>query len=50
MRSMLHTPFTTVLFTGGAMPVNKILKLETFRELGPEITYFLERRELESSM
>ena len=28
------------------MPVNKELKLETFRELGPEITYFLERREL----
>ena len=34
------------LIYGGAMPVNKILKLETFRELGPEITYFLERREL----
>ena len=34
------------LIYGGAMPVNKVLKLETFRELGPEITYFLERREL----
>ena len=34
------------LIYGGAMPVNKTLKLETFRELGPEITYFLERREL----
>ena len=36
------------LIYGGAMPVNKVLKLETFRELGPEITYFLERRELRS--
>ena len=26
------------LIYGGAMPVNKVLKLETFRELGPEIT------------
>ena len=34
------------LIYGGAMPVNKTLKLEVFRELGPEITYFLERREL----
>lgn len=34
------------LIIGGAMPVNKQLKLETFRELGPEITYFLERREI----
>ncbi len=34
------------LIYGGAMPVNKVLKLENFRELGPEITYFLERREL----
>ena len=34
------------LIYGGAMPVNKVLRLETFRELGPEITYFLERREL----
>ena len=33
------------LIYGGAMPVNKTLKLEVFRELGPEITYFLERRE-----
>ena len=32
------------LIYGGAMPVNKVLKLETFRELGPEITYFLERQ------
>lgn len=31
---------------GGVMPVTKTLKLETFHELGPEITYFLERREL----
>ena len=30
------------LIYGGAMPVNKVLKLETFRELGPEITYFLD--------
>lgn len=34
------------LIYGGVMPVNKVLKLDTFRELGPEITYFLERREL----
>lgn len=34
------------LIYGGIMPVTKTLKLETFRELGPEITYFLERREL----
>ena len=34
------------LIYGGAMPVNKTLKLEVFRELGPEITYFLERREI----
>lgn len=34
------------LIYGGIMPVGKTLKLETFRELGPEITYFLERREL----
>ena len=34
------------LIYGGVMPVQKELKLETFRELGPEITYFLERREL----
>ena len=34
------------LIYGGAMPVNKVLKLEVFPELGPEITYFLERREL----
>lgn len=34
------------LIYGGVMPVSKTLKLETFRELGPEITYFLERREL----
>ena len=46
-------PYTTLfrslydrLIYGGAMPVNKTLKLEVFRELGPEITYFLERREL----
>ncbi len=34
------------LIYGGAMPVGKVLKLETFRELGPDVTYFLERREL----
>ncbi len=34
------------LIYGGVMPVTKELKLETFKELGPEITYFLERREL----
>ena len=37
---------TYTLYDRGVMPVNKVLKLETFRELGPEITYFLERREL----
>ncbi len=31
------------------MPVNKILKLETFRELGPKSLYFLERREIQES-
>ena len=31
---------------GGIMPVNKVLKLEKFHELGPDVTYFLERREL----
>ena len=44
------TPITYTLYDrliyGGVMPVNKVLKLDTFRELGPEITYFLERREL----
>ena len=34
------------LIYGGVMPVSKELKLETFKELGPEITYFCERREL----
>ncbi len=31
---------------GGAMPVEKTLTLDVIHDLGPEITYFLERREL----
>ncbi|MDO4948776.1 MAG: 5-dehydro-4-deoxy-D-glucuronate isomerase [Bacteroidales bacterium] len=34
------------LIYGGVMPVNKELKLEWFRELGPDVKFFLERREL----
>ncbi|MGN0035773.1 MAG: 5-dehydro-4-deoxy-D-glucuronate isomerase [Bacteroidaceae bacterium] len=43
--NLTYTLYDRLIY-GGAMPVNKVLKLETFRELGPEITYFLERREL----
>ena len=38
------------LIYGGAMPVNKTLKLEVFRELGPEITYFLDAANWVSSI
>ena len=43
--NLTYTLYDRLIY-GGAMPVNKELKLETFRELGPDITYFLERREL----
>lgn len=43
--NLTYTLYDRLIY-GGAMPVNKTLKLEVFRELGPEITYFLERREL----
>ena len=43
--NLTYTLYDRLIY-GGVMPVNKVLKLETFRELGPEITYFLERREL----
>ncbi len=43
--NLTYTLYDRLIY-GGVMPVNKELKLETFRELGPEITYFLERREL----
>lgn len=43
--NLTYTLYDRLIY-GGAMPVNKVLRLETFRELGPEITYFLERREL----
>lgn len=43
--NLTYTLYDRLIY-GGAMPVAKELKLETFRELGPEITYFLERREL----
>ena len=44
----IHLTYTLYdrLIYGGIMPVNETLKLEAFHELGPEITYFLERREL----
>ncbi len=40
-----YTLYERLIF-GGVMPVEKELKLEIFHDLGPEITYFLERREL----
>lgn len=43
--NLTYTLYDRLIY-GGVMPVAKTLKLETFRELGPEITYFLERREL----
>lgn len=43
--NLTYTLYDRLIY-GGAMPVNKELKLETFHELGPDITYFLERREL----
>lgn len=43
--NLTYTLYDRLIY-GGIMPVNKSLKLETFHELGPEITYFLERREL----
>lgn len=43
--NLTYTLYDRLIY-GGAMPVAKALKLETFRDLGPEITYFLERREL----
>lgn len=43
--NLTYTLYDRLIY-GGVMPVSKTLKLETFRELGPEITYFLERREL----
>ena len=43
--NLTYTLYDRLIY-GGVMPVNKVLKLETFHELGPEITYFLERREL----
>lgn len=43
--NLTYTLYDRLVY-GGIMPVNKELKLEIFRELGPEITYFLERREL----
>ena len=43
--NLTYTLYDRLIY-GGVMPVQKTLKLETFRELGPEITYFLERREL----
>lgn len=44
----IHLTYTLYdrLIYGGVVPVTTELKLEVFRELGPEITYFLERREL----
>ena len=43
--NLTYTLYDRLIY-GGVMPVAKTLKLETFSELGPEITYFLERREL----
>ena len=43
--NLTYTLYDRLIY-GGVMPVNKVLKLEKFHELGPEITYFLERREL----
>lgn len=43
--NLTYTLYDRLIY-GGIMPVQKTLMLETFRELGPEITYFLERREL----
>lgn len=43
--NLTYTLYDRLIY-GGVMPVGKILSLETFHELGPEITYFLERREL----
>ena len=43
--NLTYTLYDRLIY-GGVMPVNKVLKLETFRDLGPEITYFWERREL----
>ena len=43
--NLTYTLYDRLIY-GGAMPVNQELKLEVFHELGPEITYFLERREL----
>jgi 4-deoxy-L-threo-5-hexosulose-uronate ketol-isomerase len=43
--NLTYTLYDRLIY-GGVMPVTKELKLETFHELGPEITYFLERREL----
>ncbi|MCM1109269.1 MAG: 5-dehydro-4-deoxy-D-glucuronate isomerase [Clostridium sp.] len=43
--NLTYTLYDRLIY-GGIMPVSKELKLETFHELGPEITYFLERREL----
>lgn len=43
--NLTYTLYDRLIY-GGAVPVGKTLRLETFRELGPEITCFLERREL----
>ena len=43
--NLTYTLYDRLIY-GGIMPVAKQLKLEAFKELGPEITYFLERREL----
>ncbi len=38
--NLTYTLYDRLVY-GGIMPVNKELRLETFHELGPEITYFL---------
>lgn len=43
--NLTYTLYDRLIY-GGVMPVEKELKLATFHELGPEVTYFLERREL----
>lgn len=37
--NLTYTLYDRLIY-GGVMPVNKVLKLEKFHELGPEITYF----------